>query len=256
MNHIVTAYQNLPPTDLGLQAFLSSLGTLNLNPSENDLVMLGDGTMEHLPHSEVSVTWVPLKKVQGSVVIDRFHTAQYLPFADDDMVVLTDCRDVVFQGNPFHFHPKLVHVFQEDIRQTVDVEASNSGWIKLIHFGNVPADLVGKPIICAGVIAGRWKLLQHYLALLSMKMINYPPFFGLDQALHNLMVYTDNWLFERWSNEKGPVLHMVLSGCPPNQCSEFGVVENSGGFMPAIVHQYDRYPQVRDAIFKRYGVKT
>lgn len=252
-NYIIACCHRV--SGIGPQLFLRSLERM-AGTDQVDVILIGDSAQQG---SSLPVTWVPLRWVQGNPIMDRFHSMLGLKLNWDDRVILTDIRDVVFQSNPFRelfwSNPAergRVHVFAEDCGTTLDKESSNSSWLRALNGNSLPGWCLGKSIICAGVIAGEWRSVYGYLSRLCFQMLQRPAFFGLDQALHNMYVHNDIWAFVVHTNEHGPVSHLVLVKSP--QYNPDGMVINASGGVPAIVHQYDRHPDLMARIEKRWGV--
>ena len=171
-----------------------------------------------------------------------------------DHVMLTDVRDVVFQSNPFEScKDDGIYFFEEDNSMTLQSCSYNSNWI-LQAYGQKILDALGyKPIICAGVTIGRLKEIRDYLGIICDQLKRVPALRGIDQGVHNVMVYTGRFPHAViQANEAGPVytLHHVKSG--NIRIDQDGHIISKYG-IPAVVHQYDRHPLLVALVQRKYS---
>jgi len=182
-----------------------------------------------------------------------------LPFYPDDFVMHVDFRDSFFQRFPFScldYSFDKVHVFAENSQQPLDKEPNNLLWQRRLHSSgsHLPAFLNGKPVICFGVIgAGRWGLFQQHLRTIVRRIIDTDRFFGLDQAVLTSLVHEHPENYILHSNEDGPVMHLHTQ--PPVLESRDGklIIKTTKGIVPAVVHQYDRYPELLKIVHATYS---
>ena len=125
---------------------------------------------------------------QGRYFIAKEILEEY--FQDVELVLLSDSRDVFFQGNPFeNLEGNLASGLEDEkIRQS----SYNSNWIN--HFyGKVGLDQIeDRLIICSGVTIGKRNAMLDYLdgmcdeiSKFLLKCAFMP---GLDQGLHNWII--------------------------------------------------------------------
>jgi hypothetical protein len=70
---------------------------------------------------------------------------------------------------------------------------------------------------------------------------------GVDQGVHNVLVHTDKIKnMKIWSQSNSPVLNLQAKMARV----EGMVVKNNHGDLVAVVHQYDRYPELQRELFK------
>lgn len=155
-----------------------------------------------------------------------------------DRVLLTDCRDVYFLGDPFFPSlPNGLHVFLEDNRMDIGSCQFNREWVKRV-WGSANAErLSNKPISCAGVTIGDYQSMIEYLESMAWNcddLVN--ALVNVDQGIHNGLVYLDklnNCIIH--DNDSGPVLTMGYMQNPsPSKLGKY-----------AIIHQYDRHPEFK-----------
>lgn len=190
-------------------------------------------------------------------------------------VITTDVRDVVFQRNPS------VRLEAEASVETVELIAvseairiKDENWNKnniLKNYGEYFYERIeGKPVCNVGIIAGRHDCVRDMCFYIYQMSINRPDWVA-DQAAYNLILDTYPWknhskilgLHSAWACN----LHVTNK---PDQMEEFGpylmehrptimdngLVLNSSGMPFAIVHQYDRVPELNAKIMKKYGANT
>ena len=154
---------------------------------------------------------------------------------ENEMIMLTDIRDVAFLGDPFSVdYPDGLSVFLEDPSKTIGTCSFNSAWIKEAYGPSGLEKLKDYPISCAGVTIGDYHAMVQYLTEMVATLSN----FGLnDQGIHNGLIRFDKLkkvtIFE---NQCGPVLTMGYMSKP--------MVKNFDGSTPLVVHQFDRHPSL------------
>lgn len=229
---------------------------------------------------------------RGSVMVDRFfHLYSFLNMLEQPMdinrVIMTDVRDVIFQGDPTKW---LDTYFLNDTKLLVGSENmtyANEPWgrnnLKQV-FGDFFFDTnKAKEIYCAGVIAGTRMALKDFA--LNIWLIcrglnpHVPGGGGPDQAAMNILLGTEPYLFSTNFTDptKGWVVHAGTSR-PAIEAGSGGIGEayrtnpnmslpfvrdviytiNNGDVFAneekiTIVHQWDRVPQWKTIFEEKYG---
>lgn len=157
----------------------------------------------------------------------------------DGVSVITDIRDVVFQL-PIDLLPTDgVHVFCEDSAKTIGTCPYNSWWMQQI-FGEVR--YADNPIICAGFTVGH---LAEYCTVMWESLRDLPSIRGLDQAIHNHLVY--NGRVDAHIHTNGfPVYTVGYVPFNTVPCNH-GIITHNGT-IPVVVHQYDRHPNLKEKL--------
>jgi hypothetical protein len=174
-----------------------------------------------------------------------------------DRILLTDVADVVFQDDPFAAAPDgdLV-VFLEDKVRTLDTCYVDGYWIRSA-FGDRALDEVrGRRMSCAGTVLGTWTGIMRYLLVMQSGAFECAVparlLEGIDQAIHNVMLYRDR-LAGAVVVENGE--HVFTMGIVPQKhvviTSDGRIADRDGRTCP-IVHQYNRHPAVMNLVRKRY----
>jgi hypothetical protein len=177
---------------------------------------------------------------------------------DDASVLLTDVRDVIFQGHPFSMGVSGdLMGFQESSSMPLGSGRDTTRWIKVQFGKEVLERLRNRPLICAGTIMGTGAGIRRYLEVFDdfYRSAFHPEMFGGDQSALNVLCYehADRFKgirFQLVSNEEGPV-YTTNRFIPENKIriTEEGWIAFEDGRIAPIIHQYDRHPRVQAALF-------
>eukprot|EP01038_Epipyxis_sp_PR26KG_P008082 gene8082-10949_t len=189
-------------------------------------------------------------------------------------VWMIDVRDSFFQSDPFQFidssKPSL-NVFNGVESIKIRDCGWNSGWVKDC-FGDSTLRRIGaNTIICSGVTAGTTDRVLEYVTLmkniistgnsgtnnvlLSPITANFPSCErnGVDQGVHNVLIHLSTVSDLRiWSHKDGPVANMQAKVARIISTSYLQKVVNGNGAEVAVVHQYDRFPDLQKYLFEKY----
>lgn len=170
-------------------------------------------------------------------------------------VLLTDCRDVVLQKNPFDLiHDNLVTGLES--KMLAD-DPLNCYWISCLYGETAFERLRNHRIICAGVTLGPAQAIQKYLDDLCNEMWNHLPQvtqlqFGPDQAAHNYLIYEKQIPCTLVDNQSGFIVTVNLENSDDHFTSSTNGLLQINGVVPAIVHQYDRHPDLVHFFQEKY----
>lgn len=181
----------------------------------------------------------------------------YLAREQYDAVFMTDISDVIFQGDIFSGLEKgRIIAFEENDRVRLGEQPHNSRWIREGYGGQVLAQLSGEIIYCSGTILGDHKTCRLFLKdFLNELFVRQLPvdLGGFDQGLYNYMIsYLRRPYFKKDRNGK----RVFTMGTAPG--SDFGFNEEAGlvftkeGHQPAVLHQYNRHPELTRSLLERY----
>lgn len=158
-------------------------------------------------------------------------------------ILLADIRDVVFQRDPFEDYHGTLSVFQEDL--TIKEESFNRSWIKLV-FGLETLERIGdNKICCSGTIMGSHEGIMNYLECFLNIYMQYDipiNIVGIDQGVFNYIINSDK-LNGIDINENGPRILTVSQQSLSDIKYQDGKLYFKGQ-LPAVVHQYDRFPEL------------
>ena len=165
-----------------------------------------------------------------------------------ERVMLTDVRDVLFQGDPFAFRlPQPLLFFLEGRGQRIGTEHYNRKWLLQLYGRRAFRSLADQPIVCSGVTIGQSRAILHYLELMCDELARLTSRMygrvGRDQGVHNYLIWRNCFpqaaLLE---NGRGPVLTMDVEALERLRGAPNGALLNDDGSRVAVVHQYDRHP--------------
>lgn len=184
-------------------------------------------------------------------------------------VFLTDVRDVRFQADPtraFARHCSIapVNLFAEgrpgaDARDPtrsagatlIGEQPWNAEWIEYVGGARVLDELSRCQVLCAGTILVTPERLDvlaaRMLRSIGENRIRTAPL-GLDQGAMNYLFHSGAL------DDLEPTVHANVDGdvftmgtCPADAWTMLGRQVLVGGTVPAVVHQYDRFPELVDA---------
>lgn len=213
-----------------------------------------------------------------------FYLWNYLnSLKDYDNVVVTDTRDVIFQKNP----SSLFDVFYDGIKCASEgLLYKDEPWgNKNFHdaFGPFFHDMIKDELIYnVGTISGSYEYVKDLLLMIFQMSINRPAKI-VDQAVFNFLIHQEPYKSfidlhtnkDAYAIQLGTTEHAVKAGAgdigyiAKNNPTEFlkyqlmykdeqpiitenGYVLNKNGDMFYIVHQYDRVPELKEKILRRY----
>ena len=167
---------------------------------------------------------------------------------------LSDTRDVIFQKNPAEFLPsKGLNVYEEDQCMSLGTCPYNSLWIKL-GYGETTLDMLKDNFIsCVGTFCGDRESILNYLDKLVTEIKKIQPRTNepQDQGAHNYLI-RGQVKSHVWNNEEGEVYTV-------GYIKPFGVVKVEDGKVinlskdvPAVIHQWDRHPNLVSLVEERY----
>lgn len=176
---------------------------------------------------------------------------------DYDYIMLSDVRDVVFQGDPFaRVDGAEIYYFLETGR-TIGTCPINSNWMKLALGAEVLRQTADSPVSCAGTLiatpAGLMRYLLHMCRLILMAPLA-ARYSGIDQAIHNYIMVNGLVDNPRIEANGGAVITVPTDLPHGLTAMANGMFQNADGTVSEIVHQYDRDPVLAAVVAGRYGV--
>jgi len=161
-------------------------------------------------------------------------------------ILLVDSRDVVFQEDPFSSAWPPLWSGEEDKR--IENCGLNSWWLKRAADEAAWRQIKHHNIVCAGVIGGRADRVFQYLQRSSAKvraLARNHAFDECDQGIHNDLARRDREL-DVTVLKNGNVLVANLGYTRPEDITlvDDQVRVFNRREIPAILHQYDRHPEL------------
>jgi hypothetical protein len=205
-----------------------------------------------------SVSWSTIHAIMTSlwshpIVSRHFAFLEFLALRPNyRTVLLTDARDVVFQGDPFPLLPPAnLHAFLQDGGLRYGQRNMDTDWYRNVLGPEELARVQGNAVACAGTIAGGVAVIKKLLQEMTRTIVERKRGV-IDQPVYNFVLrhrMADAVVFHE--NGKSPIL--TLGDMPEGQFDLVGDQVVVGGKTPTVLHQYDRVPSVRDAIARRFG---
>ena len=169
-------------------------------------------------------------------------------------VLMADVRDAMFQSDPFAIVTSPgFYAFHGIESRTIGECGWNGGWIRDCFGAQMLQKVSRKTIICSGVSVGTYAEVKAYLsqmsAIMSEQRFAKCERNGVDQGVHNVLVH----------EQRIPGLKVFpqSSGLVQNLAAHKGVVRGGrvlapSGALAAVVHQYDRYPELMKQYLQTY----
>jgi hypothetical protein len=184
------------------------------------------------------------------------HFLDFLERHDYGRVLVTDVRDVLFQGDPFVDLPRHgLAVSMEDPQFRIGTESFNAGWVRAAFGEAMLRRLAECRVSCSGVTYGDRAVMLRYLVQMVDEILSLglaaSGRSGVDQGVHNVLL---------WTGRLGVVTELATLGGPvatlggvcerPWRLDPDGKLLNRDGSMVSVVHQYDRDPQLAASLLR------
>lgn len=225
-------------------------------------------------HNRAARLWALWKKVFASGISQRakeriahlvFHLFYrrhllYLDFlrargGSYEKVLLTDCRDVFFQTDPFDW-PQTpgLHLFLEEATNKLGTCLHHIRWITS-QFGTEKLEQWKEETVsCAGTVFGDVPAITAYLQQMvaqTMKARSLRAADG-DQGIHNYLLlarqFRESTVHE---NRRGPVMTLGPVDSSSLKFDARGRVLDETGTIVPVLHQYDRHSQLQATILSQ-----
>ena len=168
----------------------------------------------------------------------------YLKQFQYNKILLTDCRDVFFQSNPFNrIIDELLCVAVED--NTIGNCSYNANWIQTMYGNDYLEKVNDENIICSGTTIAVHSTIMDYLFYITAALEKFGQQldagnkeFVLDQGIHNK--YCDEFSGQIKKNTNTGDLFLTAGYTRSFHINRLGDVTNNDGEVYSIIHQYDR----------------
>lgn len=176
-----------------------------------------------------------------------------------DHVMITDVRDVIFQSHPFAgIADDKCHYFLE--REDVKLAHEVANWRWLMGLYGASADVIAhRTISCSGITLGPTQAMLRYLGRMTAEIdkmhwrIYRKIGHGYDQGIHNLLIHTEPELAGVLEQNNGHVATMQLEPRQAYKLDDIGLIRTHSDHIIPICHQYDRFPDIRGAVERRWS---
>lgn len=182
--------------------------------------------------------------LEGLQALRYNHYYDIVRRSDADYILLSDLRDVIFQRDPFDPPPCGLELFLEESHMTIHSEYFTHRWMRALYGATEVAALGDEVASCSGTVIGPRPDMLHYLKEMSQEIIwRRRPLGSHDQGVHNHLLRSGRFgTAVIVPNGHGRVL--TMAGMPHVERATTGQVLNYDRSVPAILHQYDRHPQL------------
>jgi hypothetical protein len=159
-------------------------------------------------------------------------------------ILITDLKDVVFQGDPFQYQNYgELNFFLES--KTIGGSEQNSSWFKILGKEEWLTNHTQDLISCAGTTIGRPSGIIRYLEEMTEEFskLNEKQKSGvaLDQAIHNYLIYSNTFEGAKlFQNFNGPILTLSFVKEDEIKFNKNKQIINPSGEVILALHQYDR----------------
>lgn len=203
-------------------------------------------------------------KTSGKITIEDLMVQRWaLPikvmesFPEAENVILSDTRDLVYQDNPFNF------LVGDELELTTETKTIgecpdwNSRWILQMYNDEVLNLVKDQKIICGGYMCGKKKGLTILCELMIEESKKYPktqpghPPLFVDQAAMNVYYKLGKLPSTTLHPTGGPFVATIGSSLGTTRLDDEGFLITQDNLRPAVVHQYDRHPNLVEAFNKR-----
>ena len=167
-------------------------------------------------------------------------------------VALCDVKDVVFQASAFDDLQKEAVIIGED-SEPMSGNDENSQWIIRAFGRKIWSRFEGKTPLCVGVIVGPASAIQRMVEEFHAEFFA-APFGKVEQALFNRMYFEGSFSVDIQAlTNPGRIATLSGEGGRNSVICENGVIldSHSKAAFP-VVHMYDRFPDILDAVRKRF----
>jgi hypothetical protein len=190
--------------------------------------------------------WTP------TVAVSRFgsYLAGLKAYPGARHVLLTDVRDVVFQGPPLAAPVAELEFYPEHGEDRLADDVKNLRWLRRMFGGPVADQLAERTCLCAGTIVGRRGEIEQLCRLLlflgAIPRSGVGRAFGADQAAFNLAAYHGLTSGVQRPNFGRVATLQRTAGA--ELAWRDGRMVNPDGTVSPIVHKYDRHPHIETEV--------
>ena len=191
------------------------------------------------------------------IAVERFgaYLSGLKPYPDARYVLMSDVRDVVFQGPPMAEPVAPIEYVPEHGGDRLGADFKNFRWLKRMFGGGIADHLRERTCLCAGTILGHRaeieRLCRTLLFLSAIPRSGVGGAFGADQASFNLVAYLglcDGALKPNFARVA------TVQRTPQGDITWDGEqVRNPDGSVSPILHKYDRHPAIAEMLMARWA---
>jgi hypothetical protein len=164
-----------------------------------------------------------------------------------DRVMLSDIRDVFFQGDPFntYFNHQVCFSLEDII---IGTNSINMNWLRDIYGDDLATEIMHNPVSCSGTTLGTTDAMIRYINEMCVQIgeTEYDHQFPNDQGMHNYIAWKlrPDYVTVDW---KDVVVQTVGCTGPESVRIERGMALIDGHYAP-VIHQWDRHQKLVDHV--------
>ncbi|MEO8352977.1 MAG: hypothetical protein ABI680_14685 [Chthoniobacteraceae bacterium] len=178
---------------------------------------------------------------------------------DYDKILLTDCRDVFFQADPFGWDQSPgLHVFLEEESNKLGTCKHHIRWLTSAYGADTLAQWRDNTVSCAGTVFGDTESIVRYLEQMvveTMKVKTLKEADG-DQGIHNYLIHAS--LLSGITVHNNRCQPITTLGLVPKERLRFdpeGYLLDVDGAIVPVLHQYDRDKQLEARLLSQLEQK-
>lgn len=240
----------IAPFVLSLRTHFRGGVHLVVDPEPGMLAFLAEHDVEALT-PPMSSGWRPHVAVERLAAFEA--VLERLP--EGSCALLTDVRDVLFQGDPLTPAPATIEAFEE--AGSCGGHRFNMKYITALVGPGMAEVIKDRPALCVGTVVGPARELARLCR--TMLMLSARPrsalggAFGADQATFNVAAHLDLAPIERRAN----FLRVATVGLVDGRrlTIDRGLILNPDGGTSPIVHQYDRHEHLHAHVRRRWSAE-
>ena len=173
-----------------------------------------------------------------------------------NLVFTADVRDVFFQKDVFKFYENEKSFLGVAIEDYFLTESMNKKWLIDAYGENLYKTIKNERIICVGTIWGTPDKFYQFCKIMWEKLNSEWSLKNnvIEQAVGNYIIYHDKMFNESLikSDNNGPVMTICLTKRTHIKIDREKNILNGRGKIAAVIHQYDRKPDLFNKVLKKY----
>ena len=205
------------------------------------------------------------ENIKSGILINNYRWKIYGDFLCDNkdkykIVFTSDIRDTFFQLDVFQFYNNYNSFLGVAIEDGILTDQINKQWIINIYGLTIYEKIKNERIICSGTVWGTTDKFYEFSKMM------WRPFeinrtlgrYIYDQGIANYLIYYDkkfNDSLVKSDNINGRVMTVGLSNDKDIKFDSENNVLNGKGEIAAVVHQYDRKPNIIEKVKRKYCYK-
>lgn len=224
---------------------------------DGDVCLITDNNdqtfVDYLKSFNINVIYVKDKVTIEALMYKRWllpHTVITKQYPDTTNIILSDVRDIIYQADPFpHLSGKELDLSAET-KRIQECPRWNCMWIRDMYGEDTLQRVKNNWILCGGLMAGKRDGILKLCELMLEEYKRLKHIFT-DQGSLNVF-YAEGKLPEATIHHTGDALVATIGhALGVTYIDKDGYLIGNEGIKPAIIHQYDRHPNLQDLLLDR-----